>query len=127
MELPCEASQQNPRVRALLGDLEEDHADKKVTSVMYLALGDAERKQFTDKYPTTALRELKAQQLIALCNNCFRKKRNRIFLLPIFSIAPATWRIAISILSRTEYTCGIVRVRGNNNNPCFGYAHSSYE
>ena len=69
-ELTRNADQQNPRVRALLGDLEEDPANKKVISVMYLALGDAARKQFMDKYPTTALWELRAQQLINLCNEC---------------------------------------------------------
>ena len=33
-ELTKEATQQNPRVRALLGDLDEDPANKKVISVM---------------------------------------------------------------------------------------------
>ena len=61
-ELPRELSQQNPRVRELLEDLEEDLANKKNISVRYLALGDAARKQFLDKNPTTALWELKAQQ-----------------------------------------------------------------
>ena len=69
-ELTRNADQQNPRVRALLGNLEEDPANKKVISVMHLALGDAARKQFMDKYPTTALWELRAQQLINLCNEC---------------------------------------------------------
>ena len=76
-ELTREATQQIPRVRALLGDLDEDPANKKVLSVMYLSLGEAARKQFMDKYPHTALWELKAQELITLCNECFRKKRNR--------------------------------------------------
>ena len=44
---------------------------------MYLVLGDAGPKYFMDNYPTTALWELRAQKLIALCNECFRKKRNR--------------------------------------------------
>ena len=48
-----------------------------ILSVMYLSLGEAARKQFMDKYPHTALWELKAQELITLCNECFRKKRNR--------------------------------------------------
>ena len=75
-ELTRDADQQNPRVLVLLGDLEEGPANKKVISVMYLALGDAARKQFMEKYPTTALGELRAQQLINLCKKCFRKKRN---------------------------------------------------
>ena len=44
---------------------------------MYLSLGEAASKQFKDKYPHTALWELKAQELITPCNDCFRKKRNR--------------------------------------------------
>ena len=52
-----------------MGDLKEDPANKKVISVMYLSLGEEARKQFKDKYPHTALWELKAQELITLCND----------------------------------------------------------
>ena len=76
-ELTREATQQNPRVRVLFGDFDEDPANKKGISVQCLSLGEAARKQFMDKYPDTALWELKAQELITLCNECFRKKRNR--------------------------------------------------
>ena len=75
--LSREATQQNPRVRALFGDLDEDPANKKIISVMYLILGEAARKQFMDKFPHMALWELKAQELFTLCNEYFRKKRNR--------------------------------------------------
>ena len=78
-ELTREANQQNPRVRTLMGDLDENPAKKKGISVTYLLLGEAARKQFKDKYPHTALWVLKAQELITLCNDCFRKKRNRTF------------------------------------------------
>ena len=70
-ELTRETPQQNPRVRTLLGDLDE------IISVMYLSLGDAASKQFMDKYTTTVLWDLKAQELINLCNECFRKNGNR--------------------------------------------------
>ena len=50
-ELTRETTQQSPRVRTLLGDLDEDPANKKVISILYLSLGDAARKQFMDKYP----------------------------------------------------------------------------
>ena len=76
-ELTRGGTQQKPRVRALLGDLDEDPVNKKFISVMYLSLGEAARKQFMDKYSHTALWELKAQELITLRNECFRKKRNR--------------------------------------------------
>ena len=76
-EMTREANQQNPRIRTLMGDLEEDPANKKVINVMYLSLGEAARKHFKDKYPHTALWELKAQELITPFNDCFRKKSNR--------------------------------------------------
>ena len=53
--LTREANKQNPRARTLMGDLEEDPANEKVISVMYLSLGETARKQFKDKYPHTAL------------------------------------------------------------------------
>ena len=76
-ELTRETTQQNPRVRTLLGDLDEDPANKKAISILYLSLGDAARKQFMDKHPHKALWDLKALELINLCIDCFRKKRNR--------------------------------------------------
>ena len=84
-ELTRDANQQNPRVRVLLGDLEEDPANKKVISVMCLALGDAAHKHVMDKYPTTALRELRAQQLINQCNECFGKKNRTLDRHKFFS------------------------------------------
>ena len=76
-ELSREANQQNPRVRALLGDFDENPANKKVITILYVSLGEQARKQFMDTYPHTALWDLKAQGLITLCTDCFRKKRNR--------------------------------------------------
>ena len=66
-ELTRETTQQTPRVRTLLGDLDEDPANKKAISILYLSLGDAARKQFMDKYPHKALWDLKALDLINLC------------------------------------------------------------
>ena len=76
-ELTGNVDQQNPRVCALLEDLDEDPANKKVISILYLSFGEPPRKQFMDKYPHTALWDLKAQELINFCIECFRKKRNR--------------------------------------------------
>ena len=54
-ELTRGANQLSPRVRALLGDLDENPANKKVISILYLSLGEHARKKFMDKYPHTAL------------------------------------------------------------------------
>ena len=45
-ELTRDADQQNPRARALLGDMDEDPANKKVVSVLCLSLGEAAKKLF---------------------------------------------------------------------------------
>ena len=60
----------------IVGDLDEHPANTKVISVMYLTLGEAARKQFMDKHPTTVLWSLKAHELNNLCNEGFRKTRN---------------------------------------------------
>ena len=44
-ELTREANQQNLRVRALLVDLNENLANKKVISILYLSLGEQAREQ----------------------------------------------------------------------------------
>ena len=74
-ELTREADQQNPRVRLFSRDLDENPANKKVISILYLSLGEQARNPFMAKEPHTALWDLKAQELIALCTDCFRKKR----------------------------------------------------
>ena len=38
-----------------MGDPDEDPANKKVMSIMYLSLGEAARTQFMDECPNTAL------------------------------------------------------------------------
>ena len=76
-DLTREVTDQNPRVRALLGDMDEDLANKKVVSVMYLSLGEAARKLFKDQYPHTTLWNLKVRELMQLATDCFQIKRNR--------------------------------------------------
>ena len=49
-----------------MGDLDEGLANKKTISVIYVAVSEAARKQFMDKYPYTALWELEAGELINL-------------------------------------------------------------
>ena len=73
MELTRDANEQNPRARALMGDMDENPANKKVMSVMYLSLGEAARKQFKDKYPYTRLWDLRTEEPITMCNECFQK------------------------------------------------------
>ena len=57
--------------------MNEDPANKKVVSVLYLSLGEAARKLFKDKYPHMTLWNLKVRELIQLATDCFQIKRNR--------------------------------------------------
>ena len=75
-ELTREVTQQTPRTPALIGDMDEDPANKKVVCVMYLSL-EAARKQFKNKYPNTTLWDFKAVELLGLTNECFQVKWNR--------------------------------------------------
>ena len=72
-ELIRQVTEENPRVRALTGDLDEDPANK-IVSVLSLSLGGAARKQFRDKFPHTTLCDSKAGGMLNLCTECFQKK-----------------------------------------------------
>ena len=50
-ELTRVVTEQMPRVRPLIGDLDEDPANKKTISVMYLSLGEAARNSSWNNIP----------------------------------------------------------------------------
>ena len=55
---------QNPRIAALLNNLNEQAAERKMVSALFLSLGSAARKNLTDKFihmlvATVSLREMK--------------------------------------------------------------------
>ena len=68
-------TQQTTRASAVLGDMDEDPANKKVVSVMYLSLGEAAQKSFKDNYPNTTQWDLKAAELLSLANECFQVEK----------------------------------------------------
>ena len=76
-ELTRSANETNPRVEALLGDMPEEAANKKVVSMMFLSLGESGRKMFRDKYPETSIWTLQATGMLINCNSCFHIERNR--------------------------------------------------
>ena len=69
--------EQNPRVRALMGDLPDVSANGKVISLMFLSLGEAARKLFKDKFPEVAIWNLTVQEMEGNGAGCFRVVRNR--------------------------------------------------
>ena len=84
-ELARDACQQNPRARALMGDLEEEPANKNVVSVLYLSLGEAARKQFRDNVPHVTLWSLKVSEMTKMCKECFWKKNRTLDRHKFFS------------------------------------------
>ena len=75
-ELIRDVTDQTPKVCVRLGKMEEDTANKKVVSVMFLSLGEAARKLFKDKYHHTTLWNWKAKKLIHLATDSYQVKRN---------------------------------------------------
>ena len=108
-ELTREANQQNARVRPFMGDLHEDPANEKIISVMYLALGEAARKQFMDKYPNTALWELKESTAVDnFVWRVIRKNQSRTL-----DRHRTTWRNPISNSARSERACSHLQIWWN--------------
>ena len=72
-----DVTEQQPRSPALLNNLNEQAAERKIVNVLFLCLVSAARKSLTDKFPhitvaTVSLREIKAN-----CGKAFQKPRNR--------------------------------------------------
>ena len=65
------------RNKALLNNLDRPVAERKCVSVLYLSLGTAARKTFTDKYPTIKVEEITLADLLKNCKETFDTKRNR--------------------------------------------------
>ena len=76
-ELIRTADETNPKVKALLGDMPEEAANKKAVSMMFLSLGEAGRKMFRDKYPEKTIWSHQATEMLQSCEGCFRIERNR--------------------------------------------------
>ena len=71
------ANEANAKVKALLGDMPEEAANKKAVSMRFLSLGEAGRKMFRDKYQEKTIWSLQANEKIQSFEGCFRIERNR--------------------------------------------------
>ena len=65
------------RNKALLNNLDKSVAERKCVSVLYLSLGTAARKTFSDKYPAIKIAEITLEDLLKNCKDTFDTKRNR--------------------------------------------------
>ena len=76
-EITRTADEQNPRVPALMGNLEGNAAARKIVSLLYISLGKNGRKMIMDKFPQINILLIQLPQFLQHCNECFQTRRNR--------------------------------------------------
>ena len=76
-EITREADQQNPRIPAMMGNLEEEPAKRKVTILLYISIGKTGRKMLMHKFQQINFLLIQLAQLLPFCNECFQTRRNR--------------------------------------------------
>ena len=76
-ELIREVTQDNPRAPAMMGNLEEQPAKRKVTSLLYISIGKTERQMLLDKIPHINILLIQLNILLQHCAECFQTRRNR--------------------------------------------------
>ena len=72
-----EADQQNPRAAALMGNLEEIPAKRKIVSLLYKSIGKNARKMLMNKFPTINILLIELRESMQNCSECFQIRRNR--------------------------------------------------
>ena len=75
-ELLRPATEQNPRIAALLNNLNEQAAERKMMSVLFLSLGTAGRKRLTEKFPHMRIATVSLREIRENCEQAFQKPRN---------------------------------------------------
>ena len=76
-ELTRTVDEDHPRVKALIGDMPEEAAEKKVVTWLFLSVGELARKLFKDKYPELSVWTLQTREMLQRCANSFYIARNR--------------------------------------------------
>ena len=70
-------TQQQPRIAALIKNLNEQAAEREIVSALFLSLGSAVRKSITDKNPEMRLAIFSLKKLKENCEQAFVILRNR--------------------------------------------------
>ena len=76
-EITSEADQQTPRVPSMMGNREEEPANWKVTSLLYISIGKTGPKMLMKKFPQINILRIHLVQLLQFCLECFQTRRNR--------------------------------------------------
>ena len=69
---------QNPRNAAMMGNLDEVPAKRKLVSLLYISIGKTGRKMLMDKFPNINYLLNELRSLVQKCRECFQTHRNRI-------------------------------------------------
>ena len=70
-------TENNPRQAALINNMNEQAAERKVVSFLFLSLGSAGRKNLTDRHPFMVISTATLTKMRENCEQIFRKQRNR--------------------------------------------------
>ena len=76
-ELTRTTDANSPRIKALIGDMAEEAAEKNVVTWLFLPVGEPARKMFKDKHPDLSVWTLGVRDMIKRSRNCFHVARNR--------------------------------------------------
>ena len=79
-----EADDENPRIAAMIGNLEEVPAKRKLVSLLYISIGKTGRKMLMDKFPNITIFLIELRILVQNCTECFQTRRNRTLERHIF-------------------------------------------
>ena len=72
-ELLRPAAEQNPRIAALINNLNEQAAERKIVSVIFLSLGTTGRNSLTDKFPHMRVATVSFREIRENCEQTFQK------------------------------------------------------
>ena len=73
-----DADQQNPRNAAMMENLDEIPAKRKLVSLIYISIEKTGRKMLTDSFPNINILLIELRNLVQNCTECFQTRRNRI-------------------------------------------------
>ena len=76
-ELLRRPTQNQPRQAALLNNINEQAAERKIVSILFLSLVTAARKILTDKYPNMTVATASLNEIKTNCEETFQRPRNR--------------------------------------------------
>ena len=77
-ELLRTPTENNPRQNALTNNMNEQAAERKVVSILFLSLGSAGRKNLTDRHPYKVISTERLAEMRETCDQTFKnQRRNR--------------------------------------------------